>query len=381
MSCVFAFTAAALLLAIIMRRQFLLWAALRGCLLGIMALSFPPAGQFVFGSVHSCLIVRIIASDIALGVIGPLLATYIEPEIRLPNVRRALWMMFPIGLGVSALAPSIAFHGELDWLHDAILLALVLTLATALVIAIRAGSRIAGFQAAAWAPGIAIGMMALGWELTVDSTMPFYFQAMLVAVLNEFVITAAGIGYGFSHAERQRDKAIEDVRVATEASTQDPLTGIANRRGLMRYYRDQECNRPAGVAIVDCDHFKRINDSFGHDIGDQVLIAVAEALSIDNCFAGRLGGEEFMLLIHGEKWQRTAEIARRRIAIHVRKKVPQIPFPVTASAGLAATVEGESLAMAIKRADRALYAAKNAGRDRSLALTEFELWNAAKSTA
>ena len=78
-----------------------------------------------------------------------------------------------------------------------------------------------------------------------------------------------------------------------------------------------------------------------------------------------------MLLIYGNDWQSMAEAARRRITQAVRLNVPEYPLPVTASAGLAAVSEGEALSSALKRADRALYAAKEAGRNRSLALTEF----------
>nr|WP_247711024.1 GGDEF domain-containing protein [Qipengyuania vesicularis] len=151
----------------------------------------------------------------------------------------------------------------------------------------------------------------------------------------------------------------------------DSLTDIANRRGLEQHFSDPVRRRPTGLALVDCDHFKRINDQFGHDVGDKVLCAVARGLEGDHIFAARLGGEEFVLLLYSKNWQEAAENARRRITQAVRDAVPELPYPITASAGLAALEATDSLASVMKRADRALYAAKEAGRNRSLSLTEF----------
>ena len=123
--------------------------------------------------------------------------------------------------------------------------------------------------------------------------------------------------------------------------------------------------------MVDCDHFKRINDQFGHDVGDNVLCAIARSLDNEQLFAARLGGEEFVLLLYGENWQEAAELARRGITLAVRDAVPELPYPITASAGLAALEDADTLNTAMKRADRALYAAKEAGRNRSLSLTEY----------
>ena len=99
---------------------------------------------------------------------------------------------------------------------------------------------------------------------------------------------------------------------------------------------------------------------------------MAQALQGDDLFIGRLGGEEFVALVYAENWQELAEQARQRIDMGVRRRAPQFGFRVTASAGLAAVRSSDTLETAIKRADRALYAAKDAGRDRSLLLTEAE---------
>ena len=106
---------------------------------------------------------------------------------------------------------------------------------------------------------------------------------------------------------------------------------------------------------------------FGHDTGDEVLIAVAEGLKQENVFPARQGGEEFVVLIYGEDYQRLAETVRRQITLSVLEKVPEVPFPVTASAGLTEIRLNDTLDSAVKRGDEALYAAKDAGRDVLLA--------------
>lgn len=373
MSCVVAFASAAAVLAYIMRRRFLCWVAARAVAVGIMAVTFPPADRFLFASAGDAILLRTIATDCAVAIIGPLLASYIDPKYTLRKTRLVLWSMLPIGIALTAFAPAIAFHQQLDWIHDLVLLGLVAMLAGSLVAAIRVGSRAAMFQAVAWTPGIAVAFAALFWELVWRHTAPFYFEAILGAFMIEFIVTAAGIGDGFRTVERQRDEAIADVRAAHMASSLDPLTGIANRRGLARRFRDAEVGRPTGIAMIDCDLFKRINDTYGHDVGDEVLVTVGTALCGTHCFPGRLGGEEFMLLLYGPRWERDAELARRRITTLVREALPELPFDVTASAGLAEVRADDSMESVMKRADRALYAAKGAGRDRSLRLTEFEL--------
>ncbi len=372
MSCVLGFGASAVALALIMRRQYIVWMAARAGAIGLLALTFPPAGTWLFPTPEAFWIARLAATDLAIAVVGPLLATYIELKFEARALRRFLWSMLPMGIALAAATPLLVRSPDLYWLHNLIVLGLVGMLITGLSAALRLGSRSARYQAIAWAPSILTGFVALYFELILLRSMPFYAEAMLAAFLFEFVVTAAGIGDGVVLINRQLDAAVAHVREATRASTMDPLTGIANRRGLAQRFADTAIGRPRGIAVIDCDHFKRINDNFGHDIGDEVLVAVAEALQGEDVYVGRLGGEEFVALVYAEDWQVLAEQARQRIAIGVRLRTPQPAFPVTASAGLAQVLDSDTLESAIKRADRALYAAKDAGRDRSLLIDDLE---------
>lgn len=364
MSCVLGFGASAAALALILRRQYVAWMAARAVALGLLALTFPPVDGWLFATLDQFWIARLAATDLAIAVVGPLLATYIEPAIKAPLLRRFLWSLLPLGLGLAAATPVLAQTPQLHWVHNVFVLAMVLMVVFGLAAAIRLGSRTARYQTVAWLPAIAAGFIALYFELVLMRAMPFYAEAMLAAFLFEFVMTAAGIGDGVVVIQRKLALAAAHVREATRVSTLDPLTGIANRRGLATRFADPDLRRPVAVAVIDCDHFKRINDNFGHDVGDDVLVAVAEALRGDDIFVGRLGGEEFVALIYGADWETLAEDARRRVSIGVRLRVPQLGVRVTASAGLSLVRDEDTLRTVINRADRALYAAKDAGRDR-----------------
>jgi diguanylate cyclase (GGDEF)-like protein len=160
-----------------------------------------------------------------------------------------------------------------------------------------------------------------------------------------------------------------------DEATHDPLTGLHNRRHLDEEMREAErrarrTNRPVGVMMLDIDHFKRINDSYGHEVGDTVLREVAERLRTSlrsGDVAVRYGGEEFTVLLAGASLQVT-----RQRAEHFREVVEALQIPyrdgvirITLSVGIAAFPESaEHLSDALSLADQALYAAKHAGRNR-----------------
>jgi two-component system cell cycle response regulator len=151
----------------------------------------------------------------------------------------------------------------------------------------------------------------------------------------------------------------------------DGLTGIHNRRhmdeallsrtaAVRRHYAD-----PAGALLVDIDHFKAVNDTWGHSVGDEVLRCVAATLSESirtDDEVGRWGGEEFLVLLPATDATGVATLAARLRAA-VAGSQPHPGLHVTVSIGGAVTFDGDTQAL-IDAADRALYAAKNGGRDR-----------------
>jgi len=167
------------------------------------------------------------------------------------------------------------------------------------------------------------------------------------------------------HFESQHHRA-EAERLAAEV-LRDPLTGIANRRALEQQLPAMT-DGPHSIAIVDIDHFKAINDTHSHMLGDEVLRQVSRLLDATPAtLAARLGGEEFALLFAGDAGDARAicEAVRRGIEDHDWPRLAP-GLAVTVSIGLATAKAGEPEA-ALARADRRLYAAKSAGRNRVVA--------------
>lgn len=156
----------------------------------------------------------------------------------------------------------------------------------------------------------------------------------------------------------------------------DALTGLGNRRALEEALRSEHAHaqRHAGttyaVAMADLDRFKRVNDTYGHDVGDQVLREVARrmqaALRADDRL-GRWGGEEFLLLLRGANETQAFEAAEKlREAIAGQPIDTSVgPLPVTVSLGVAVLRGETSPERVVTRSDQALYAAKTAGRNRT----------------
>jgi Amt family ammonium transporter len=156
-------------------------------------------------------------------------------------------------------------------------------------------------------------------------------------------------------------------------SDRDHLTGIFNRRAVTRLL-DKEFSRVrrhgghACVAILDIDHFKKVNDKHGHDVGDEAIKLVANTLTEnlrEHDGVGRLGGEEFCLLMPETKLPEavTAMDKVRQVISAVELKAGSQPFTVTVSIGVASLTPEVTVEQALKAADVALYKAKSSGRD------------------
>lgn len=167
---------------------------------------------------------------------------------------------------------------------------------------------------------------------------------------------------------------IEIARL-TRLAQLDALTGVLNRRGLDLAFEAALPRDPApgplSVAMVDIDHFKRINDERGHAVGDEALRRLAARLSAvvrGGDAVVRLGGEEFLLVLPATDLERARAIADRLRAIVAAEPVPvgdgEPPVRLTISIGVAQLRPGEGRDALIERADAALYLAKQTGRDR-----------------
>ncbi len=171
-------------------------------------------------------------------------------------------------------------------------------------------------------------------------------------------------------AQERAEKAAEKAR--TLANT-DSLTGLPNRRRIMEIMHSaaEKChsgNTCLSIAMLDIDHFKSVNDRYGHDVGDKVIIRVARNISSilrSTDAVGRFGGEEFVIVLPGAPCEPATHVAERiRQAIANVHPSPTSPARVTVSIGLATMAPGQSIADLLRQADSALYVAKNAGRNR-----------------
>jgi diguanylate cyclase (GGDEF)-like protein len=169
-------------------------------------------------------------------------------------------------------------------------------------------------------------------------------------------------------------RILKGKRSVERLAMTDDLTGLPNRRAFLAAAERAidligAAASPPTLLIVDLDHFKRVNDAYGHRAGDQALQAAAQALArsvrSDIDFVGRLGGEEFVVLLDAadeETARRAAENARAAIAA-MRVATPNGEIAVTASIGYTPLAAQDSVSAALQRADEALYVAKRAGRN------------------
>lgn len=201
--------------------------------------------------------------------------------------------------------------------------------------------------------------------------------------------TSAGFLKAGAHDFIARPFVLEELqcRIASNAETllrmrqlhdlawRDYLTGLFNRRyffehGPKMVAEARRAGQPTSVAILDIDHFKLLNDAHGHDAGDDALRILAthlgESLQGQTHLLSRLGGEEFALLLPGVSESDAASLIEElRMGVAGRSmSIGELTLGLTVSIGLTEMVASDSLDLALRKADRALYAAKQAGRNR-----------------
>lgn len=201
-----------------------------------------------------------------------------------------------------------------------------------------------------------------------------WLQAKIRAVAPVSAVDGrAGAIHGYAVTIRDVTARKQIELDAIRASETDPLTGLPNRRALLRQLEGALApagQRPFALAILDLDHFKAINDSHGHMVGDEVLrevSAVMRRMSSPRRYFARLGGEEFALISHQHEFADAARLCERlraEIAALRFTGARGARFAVTASIGLTRIAAPSNTAQALQAADALLYAAKDGGRNR-----------------
>ena len=209
-----------------------------------------------------------------------------------------------------------------------------------------------------------LAALTLPWETAVNY---FRYFAPVQAAFNVLGTLVVG---GAIHRERTLALTAHGLE---HSASRDPLTGALNRRGFHQRADAARARSAPGqggaLLALDLDHFKRVNDAFGHDVGDAVLVEAARRLQSElrgGDVLGRFGGEEFVVFVPAVSRERAAQIASR-----LRRAIGGCPFAVgghalgvTVSVGAEWFGEGVALEEAIRRADALLYEAKAQGRNR-----------------
>lgn len=300
---------------------------------------------------------------------------FIEREMLDERHRRAL------RLAALALMLNGAFLvATVDWLQSSGVriylgnwLPVLAVIGWTMTVAFRRGSRAVRFLLASWLPLVAAGLWQIGDAIVGGQQEPeALFIAQRIAIGLEVLIGSIAIADRFIQLRRDRDDQQQRVSELAQLAERDPLTGLRNRRSIEIRFSALRADGFTTLALIDLDHFKSVNDRFGHTVGDHVLQAVAAALPEDrDVLAMRMGGEEFMLLLRGKGAAQRAERVRQAITTRVARDIPGLDRPVTASMGVveipAAVMPDATFAAIYARADGLLYQAKRAGRNRMVA--------------
>lgn len=208
------------------------------------------------------------------------------------------------------------------------------------------------------------------WYLTI---VAFWFMALVMVSLQKYLRLRHQINDSnqrLSEAISKAQQLEEESAKYRELSLIDQLTKTLNRRGVMQTidrYDQLDCWFSTAVILLDVDHFKQINDNYGHDTGDQVLTQIGRILR-DNVrtqdYVGRWGGEEFILICPQTSARGAEAIAEKiRSIIETYLFSPNHSFGVSVSLGIGVARQGETFEDVYHRADNALYEAKHNGRN------------------
>lgn len=301
------------------------------------------------------------------------LLVFAELRTRVPRLSRLLMLVgawLPMLLLALLVSPWPADKNWFPGIGNLLLLLANIVAIAALTLAWRRGGRHAGQMLLAWVP-LVVMSTARAVQLSIGAPLSPWLEYGLPLVLAcTAVVLMLGLADRMQAFRSERDRARQDAQ-------HDPLSGAYNRVGIMQRLQhavaDARANsRQLAVLFLDIDHFKRINDTHGHALGDacirQLSWLVQEDLMPGESF-GRLGGEEFVLVLPGVNGRHARDAAERlRRKVEGRSVVlDDVRVGMTVSIGSVEYLSPETADALVKRADAAMYAAKEAGRNRVVA--------------
>lgn len=225
--------------------------------------------------------------------------------------------------------------------------------------------------------------LVMAWRVRSDPLhYPVHIELIYFVLLATALPAISGLSRHLMDMRLRLKNQTQALQVALDRiqdmATRDELTGLPNRRFMMAQLQEHALRRSRGglpfyVGMVDLDHFKSVNDTYGHAVGDDVLRAFgaqARTALRTTDLIGRWGGEEFLLVLpETHPGAPTVALARLRSTLGDAEVSAAEPhLRVAFSSGFTRYVEGEPVGQAIERADRALYAAKSAGRNQSVVI-------------
>jgi diguanylate cyclase (GGDEF)-like protein len=214
------------------------------------------------------------------------------------------------------------------------------------------------------------GRIGVPTSSTFELTLVWLYFSLILGRCLLLSVNANQMRAHLANSGRKLAASLEQMR---QLASHDELTGTLNRRALMAALerersRAERSGAPFSIAMIDLDHFKRVNDTYGHGAGDEVLRALAatvhDTMRTTDVF-GRYGGEEFLIILVGAPHALALEAMERiRAAVAAKNWSSIAPeLSVTLSAGIASHRKGETIEQLMHRADMALYQAKDAGRN------------------
>lgn len=358
-----------------LRHSFMLWHSVM--IMGTVVYTFSSSGLIFLVFPETSLTTKFLLNywtlALAIAASGFFLDRFLEPGKIAPWLRSVLLLSATLPVFVTAYVFQTIDGYDTNirnYYHASFVPYLFVVLFT-MGHALRRGSKAIWFQIAAWTPIILLSAdrIARGMDLYIG--IPELDYGLYFALVLETIILAFGVANRILQLRRMHENTLRKQVELTLLAETDGLTAIGNRRALEKAFRINLNQRRYGhLAILDIDYFKRVNDLYGHEVGDDVLRIVGKELTDVPHFSARIGGEEFALLLTSEgrenrKMNPAAQMTKicEKLIKAVHHQVPVIKQPVTFSVGVATIPKRTSLRAVMSVADKRLYNAKNNGRN------------------